>query len=142
MAAAALLAAAPAYAGTRVGVTLVVGHDDHRHDWGRDASRAGYDRGYHDGWRHGAKDGDHDRDFGYRHDKRYRRADSGYRPHFGPIYRYQAGYRNGYEQGYRRAYAENHRRCSRGHDHGRYGQAHKRYDDDRDRDWDDDDWRR
>jgi hypothetical protein len=139
LAATAMLAAPPAHAGARVGVELVVGHD---HGWGRETWRAGYDRGYHDGWKHGAKDGERDKDFDYWHDKRYDRADCGYRPYLGPLPVFQAGYREGYEQAYRRAYAQSHRRCTRDHHHGRYGDARKRWDDERRRrDWDEDDWR-
>jgi hypothetical protein len=75
---------------------------DHR-DYGR-----GYDRAYDHGYRHGIEAGARDRR-GHRHfdpgrHSRYRHADSGYSPRYGPrpsyCQAYRAGFRAGYEQGY------------------------------------------
>lgn len=122
---------APSEAGTRIGIGIAIGDDDH-HDYrdnryGRrghaDTFRIGYDRGYEDGIDAGRKDGRrHDR-YGFRRDKRYRKADHGYKRHFGPRHEYSAGYRRGYAEGYRRAFTVvRHRHHDRGdwcyEDHG------------------------
>jgi hypothetical protein len=117
---AALLVASEVRAGTGVGFAIVIGHDEHRYGGGSSAWRSGHDRGYEDGRRQGDRDGERGKDFDYWHDKRYRRADHGYRPHCGPIDVYQAGYRQGYERGYRQAYAGSQRHCRRDHDHDRH----------------------
>lgn len=97
----------PARAGVVIGVGVRI--DDHGTRYGRagEAFRAGYNRGYEEGYKEGAKDGRHDRRYSFWDDKRYRKADAGYRGWMGPKYRYQDAFRRGYEEGYRRAYARN-----------------------------------
>ena len=119
LAAAGLLAVPePAQAGVRIGVGVQV---DHGTGYGRapDAFRAGYDRGYDDGYKEGAKEGRHDDRYSFWDEKRYRKADAGYKGWMGPKYRYQNAYRRGFEEGYRRAYA----RYDRDRDGGRRGRG-------------------
>jgi flagellar biosynthesis/type III secretory pathway protein FliH len=107
LAAAGLLAVPePAAAGVRIGVAVAL---DHGTDYGyaSGAFRAGFDRGYEDGYKAGVKDGRHDRRYSFWDEKRYRRADAGYKGWMGPKWRYQEAYRRGFEEGYRRAYARN-----------------------------------
>jgi hypothetical protein len=73
-------------------------------EYGRGYERA-YDRGYHHGVEAGAKDRRHNRHFDLWRHSRYRNAESGYNPRYGPrpsyCQTYRAGFRAGYEQGYR-----------------------------------------
>ncbi len=143
------LLAPPLAAESRVGLRIVVDHAQPRYDhqrgygYGYGAQRFGYTRGYRDGFDHG-KDDAEDRDgFNFWHDKDYRKADRGYRGHYGSRWDYQRGYRSGYEVAYRRAYAHFQHR----HDHGRCEQRSwtrelprdydrdGRYDRDRYEDW-------
>lgn len=122
---------ATAEAESRFGVRIVIanGHDHDRYarprydddrGYGESAYRVGYSRGWDEGFDHGRDDAE-DRDgFNFWHDKDYRKADKGYRDHYGPRWSYERGFRAGYEEAYRRAYSHFERR----HDHGRCGDGY------------------
>ena len=69
----------------------------------------GFQRGFEDGHRGGrgaARDG---RRYDPCRERRFRDADRGYRPRFGPIELYRQDYRQGFRAGYERGYREAHR---------------------------------
>jgi hypothetical protein len=129
-----LAVALPSQAGSlRVGVVFSsddhgYGHRDDRGYGYRDTYRVGYDRGREEGFEHGVKDGRRHRDFGFAHDRKYRRGDHGYRRHYGPKHVYVEGFRSGYQAGYRSGYrsAYGHRHHER--DDWRERDARDRYD--------------
>jgi hypothetical protein len=125
--AAASLAVPSAGAETRVGVRVVPGSGDDRYavprgyarDYGNEASERGYRRGYEEGYDEGKDDAqDHDR-FSFWDDKDFKKADKGYKDHYGPRYEYEQSFRRGYERGYREAFSR--------YDDRRYGYGYGPY---------------
>jgi hypothetical protein len=90
-----------------------------------------YEIGFRNGYRDGAWAGHRDAGKRYRgsfwDDGRYRRAEEGYRVHFGEKREYAYGFREGYEQGYfdrrMREWRETRRDDRRFHDHRHPGQS-------------------
>ncbi len=106
-------------------------HSSYR-GYGYDTFRIGLDYGYSEGVREGRRDGERRREYRFSNDRRFRRADHGYRRSFGPRHEYARGFRAGYERGYRAGY-ETAIRYARGYGYsrysktGRYGRDRYRY---------------
>ncbi len=129
MAVTALAVPLPAEAGTvHVGIRIG-GPDYYRYE----GQRIGYERGREDGWREGYNDARRHERFDYDDERRWRRADAGWRPELGPRYVYAHGYRRGFEEAYRRGYQAGASRayCRRDHRHDRDCGGYDRRDDDR-----------
>lgn len=69
-----------------------------------DVRRIAYDRGFREGARDGERDARRGSAFRYEDERAFRRADLGYRRHFGDIDHYRRSFRSGFAEGYTRSY--------------------------------------